>query len=516
MSSDYDRIESAVFAFIDAKAGARFKGSELLDYVQAKLKGSAKKGRKAAESGRPLAETALAVLDSMQDHIFRDEESGVFQAASAFFKGALFRATPSKFELEEGILMPFSRFPFFCDPELCGADSLTISPVDAPKVKSVSCVKRSMSFEMILDSHVLPGRNAVMDYLVAESDLNFKSIRSGSELSKSAMEMTVFDMRPYYDAVSFAQGGSLVFEVLDWSKGLFSFRHEKGPRPDDERLRWMGAFERALAATWREYNDYLEVSEQVSRALFFDACAGGELIRNPAVGLDEASRLFRDIALVQDGGDWMLVPSGELAEDDFEAPPEAVPGLAPDQFSVSKGNVSKTDELLKEMRFPYPLPVFQAMIFDEIANGCESFDEFYARNVATLGIAAVDDAQEAAFMNFVEDLWESSFESFTPGNDEPKAPLRTRLLDVSRSCAETLAGIIAKAKEDGSTLDIYKGQHRNIVAMQKDIMDTLSLLNSDNSLSEEGQDYENLELRVEDIEELWDSVLEELEPIVGS
>ncbi len=522
MSSEYDSIEKAVKDFVAAQSGARFKGSELLDYVSSKAvpspKAKSKKGAK-KPTGRELGEMALDILNSMESRVLADPATGSFQSAEGFFKGALFRATPSKEELEEGILLPYPRLAFFCNPELCGAEDISISPSDAPGMKTIAAVDHAMAFEALAETHILVGRNALADYLVAEDHSNLAAVR-GEKGAASRLKLAVFDMKDYYQAVGFHEGESLVFEVLDWTAGRYSFRRESVRAAEERRRSWISALERCLAKTWKDFGDYLEIADQVATALFIDACEGGKLCNSPDVGLDEAHKLFREVALVQNGGEWALVPSEELsaeaAKDDMDSP-DVVKELSPEDFSVSKGK-SSLDELLKEIKFPYPMPIFQAMIFDEISNGCESFEEFNSRYIAGLELTPVDDAQEAAFLNFAEELWEDSMERYSASADQAKAPLRTRVLELAKSCAETLSSIVARtsSSEKDRILEIYRSHHESVASLQRDILETLALLNSDSPLPEEGDDYENLELRLGDMEDLWDSILRGLEPIASS
>jgi hypothetical protein len=251
--------------------------------------------------------------------------------------------------------------------------------------------------EELQDSHVLLGRDALVDYLVAEDQANFEALRSSSG-TKAMMRLSVFDMDAYYKASGFQEGDSLIFEVLDYATGAFAFRRESGRASEAAREAWLRAFELAIAATWRDYGEYLEVYEQVGAAFFSDACSGGFLAKRPDLGLDEATRLFKDVALVQNAGEWNLVPSEELSEEaarDYFGKDELAKGLSPDDLAISKGS-SDLEDMLKEVGFPYPMPIFQAIVTDEIANGCESFGDFHARHLAGLKLKFADDAQEAA------------------------------------------------------------------------------------------------------------------------
>ncbi len=146
------------------------------------------------------------------------------------------------------------------------------------------------------------------------------------------------------------------------------------------------------------------------------------------------------------------------------------------------------------------------MIQDDLANGQESAEEFVRKLVEFMGIHFADDAQEAAFYNFVEECWEEASEHFDPVIEQTKTPLRTRLLELNSrrlEMARTLVARYEKSKIPKKTVDQMKDFHSRI-------LNTLGLLNADRSLPE-GQEYEQLELRVGDIEDAWDEFEEKQE-----
>ena len=146
------------------------------------------------------------------------------------------------------------------------------------------------------------------------------------------------------------------------------------------------------------------------------------------------------------------------------------------------------------------------MIQDDLANGQESAGEFVRKLIDFMGIKFNDDAQEAAFYNFVEDCWEEASEHFDPVIEETKTPLRSRMLEFNNrrlEMARTLVDRYKKSKIPKKLVEQMKDFHARI-------LNTLGLLNADRSLPE-GEEYEQLELRVGDIEDAWDEFEEQQE-----
>ena len=113
----------------------------------------------------------------------------------------------------------------------------------------------------------------------------------------------------------------------------------------------------------------------------------------------------------------------------------------------------------------------------------------------------VDEAQDVAFLNFLEDAWESNMEYFNPGIDCIKEPLRARLLDLTRERIDTVVTLLEFYQGDipGNITSTLRRIHR-------DILETLSLLNNDSTLPEDAE--EQLELRVGDLEDQWEDFTE--------
>ena len=123
-----------------------------------------------------------------------------------------------------------------------------------------------------------------------------------------------------------------------------------------------------------------------------------------------------------------------------------------------------------------------------------------------MGVQFADDAQEAAFWNFAEECWEEASEHFDPVIEQTKTPLRTRLLELNTrrlEFARTLVERYENSKIPKKLVDRMKDFHSKL-------LNTLGLLNADRSLPE-GEEYEQLELRVGDLEDAWDDIEEQQE-----
>ena len=117
--------------------------------------------------------------------------------------------------------------------------------------------------------------------------------------------------------------------------------------------------------------------------------------------------------------------------------------------------------------------------------------------------AKYDEAQEAAYLNFVEELWEQTFEHYSHNMDSLRAPLRARLLELTDARIELSAAVLARRN---ATLP--PNLREQMVKLHRDVLDTLFVLDRDAVIEEE--DIENLELRVGDIEDDFELVSDQI------
>jgi hypothetical protein len=141
---------------------------------------------------------------------------------------------------------------------------------------------------------------------------------------------------------------------------------------------------------------------------------------------------------------------------------------------------------------------------DALANGVENFADFRASIESILGITFADEAQEAAFLNYLEDDWEVSSEYFNPSFEADKEPYRRRLLDLCEQRIDLSIQILQKFKNE-----VPKNLARPLARFHRNVCETLAVFCSDAPLPEE-EDLEQLELRIDDLESEWEELSDRL------
>ena len=481
---------------------------------------------------------------SRQIEIFLEDNTSLFYRAGdercwrrgAFFQGAQFKIRPSALEIREGLLFYGARFAPFCSEEVF-ADEYNITDAGSDlKYQPLVCPVR---FGQVAKLFQMLGRSTMIDCIVADDADNYRVLEESASAEQAQVKLTAFNFGAFYRKHHFTEGDAVIVTVRNWQTGSFSveYRSAADLPPQEELSAWITDFEEGLIQVYEDYGEYLEIPDQVARAYLCAFEQKHDLRRRPSLSLEEYPALMRDITIRRDGPEWSLVPVDEPSvsggygdydpedehehehdhdhecscghdhghDHDHEHKHEHKP-LAAEDFSASSGRIDTLDHMLEDLSAPLDYTEIYAMIQDDLANGQESAEEFVRKLIDFMGVHFADDAQEAAFYNFVEECWEDASECFDPVIEQTKTPLRTRLLELNSRRLELARTLVDRYKDSKIP--------KKLVEQMKDfhgrILNTLGLLNADCSLPE-GEEYEQLELRVGDIEDAWDEFEEKQE-----
>ncbi len=500
-----------------------FSVKDAVDFVAAALKPGN------AEEKKRLERDVELILEGRTDLFYRSGSDTCYNRA-AFFKGTCFKIVPAKLEIKEGILFYGARFAPFCSDEVFPDEYLLRARGAKTRFQPVAC---PVQFGQVARIFQMLGRSAIIDCIVAESDDNYKALKQASSPEKACISLTAFNLEPFFRKHSFSEGDALIATVEDWKCGQFSLEYvPKASLPGaSEREAFLTNFEEGIIQSYEEYGAYLELADQIAHAYLCAFLAGKDLRKRPVLSLDEYPALMRDVAIHRDGPDWTLAPVDETAasevfeeeEEDFHihectcghdhghghepesgtepdgsGPKEKNP-LRAEDLSASAGKIGSLDALLEDVNAPLDYTEIYAMILDDLVNGQESSEVFVSKLIDFMGVKFADDAQEAVFWNFIEDCWENAAGRFNPVTEEPKTPLRTRLLELNLKRIERSRVLL----EEYSSAEIPKEIVRRMKHFHAQLLNTLGLLNADSALPE-GSEYDLLELRVGDIEDAWD------------
>lgn len=340
---------------------------------------------------------------------FRDGDRACRRAS--VFRARKFLITPEDWEIASGILVPGHRFVPYVEPEVF------------PSEVVLRCGRRKMGtrdtvlkLSQAVGCFPLLGTEQMLDVLMAESPAN-GFLRSGAR-GDSDVHLTVFDLADFYREHDFEEGDALLCEVADYFAGTIRFRFVSGAERSAARKKeFIGVFESACEKVLRRFGDYLDVPEVLAWSFFL----GGDALDNPGASLDEFIRESPRIVLAS-GAEGR----GELrcasAEDDGDT-------VLPEGLSISFGETGTLAAMLKSTGAAVSPDEVDGFILDACATRETDFSHFYERAFRESGPEFADDAQEAVFMNAVEERFEELTGNYDRVDDELKAPLRSTIME---------------------------------------------------------------------------------------
>jgi len=349
--------------------------------------------------------------------VFCDPETGDCRLRRDFFRDGQLLVTPSAWEIGEGILLPGHRFVPFCFTEIFPSEVVLRNGKTPLKTREVI-----LRLEEVADYYSLLGAESMYDFLVAEHQQNAARLRSGVKNGEAPAILTAFELQDYYREHRVEYGDVLVFAIRDWDKGEFELTGilTAEQRSEKTEQSWLEKLDDTLAKVIEKYDFYLQIPEQFSRAFFL---AGEEWMRQPALSLDEYIRRSERIEVGYMSGDTALVVKDETPEENYVWEP-------PDGVTVSKGNTGSLEEIIKECGCMLQMPEIEAFMLDQFYRQLDDFDTFYQRCIGPEKLNFADEAQQAFFMNYLEDWWENRMSTYDRFSDDAKAPIRARLLEL--------------------------------------------------------------------------------------
>ena len=406
------------------------------------------------------------------------------------FRGREFLITPETWEIAEGVLIPGHRFVPYLDPEVFPSE--VVLRTGRRRIRT-----REASFAMarLVGCFALLGSEQMLDVLMAESPKN-GALRSGVR-GDSEVELTVFDLADFYREHEFEEGDALKCEVVDYAKGEVRFTFLSGSdRSAAEKRRFIAAFDDACAVALRDAEDYLDIPEILARSFFL----GGEALKSPGASLDEFIRESLKIVLGSDAEGHSELRAAGDQEDDGE------PTVIPEGISISSGEIGTLPAMLKATCSAVTPEELDGFILDACATREMDFATVFGRAFRGRDPEFADAAQEAVFMNAVEDRFEELTQHYDRVDDELKAPLRS---DVMEAVEERLAFFSEAADLERGAEALAPEKLHRLAAVAARLGEVLKLLNREDFIPD-AHEIEHLEARLEALFDEQDAALEAL------
>lgn len=217
------------------------------------------------------------------------------------FTGRTFSIQLTKFEIEQGILIPGHRCMPFVDSEIFPHEISFSWNNEILKQKIVTC-----PMDEVFPHYSLYGEEFFPQYLALDPANKEKQIlNNGYELS-SYVDITVVDIKSMLTQTGFIYGDRLILYVIDWDKSIVhlepKIERKKNvftvSEAEKERKRWYKNAEKKLVESFLENGPTISIENQLS--LFFIDNMCSLVTKNPG-SIEELLEESRNIDIVEYG-----------------------------------------------------------------------------------------------------------------------------------------------------------------------------------------------------------------------
>lgn len=445
----------------------------------------------------PLRRRVERAIESDGGYFY--DEKWSCRTKSGFFAGRKFLITPDEFEIAQGLLFPGHRFVPFVSEEVFPS---TVRFRDGDR----SVASKTVIFPLgtVFKYHILLGSEQIFDFMLADDPAN-AGLRKRAGRTDS-VTLSVFDMAEFYHRHDFARGDALICEVEDYAAGVVRFEHlPQNSRRKSDVDRCVAALDAAAATVWDRFEDYLDIPEQLAWIMFE---AGGR-VEVPGVSLDEFMSVSRKVLLRTEGDHAVLtVAEDEEHEEhdghchcgcDHGGHTELPAGL-----SLSEDEIDDPLKLLSEAGFPLNQPEVDGFMLDAIYGRETDFDGVRSRIFGHAEFDFDDDVKQAILLNYLEERFENLRDNYNRADDEPKAELRSQIMEAVTRRLDYLAALGAAERDPG---EAEKETMRKLAEISARLGEVLSMLNHPGYTPEEKE--------LDHLGELIDDQISRQEDILG-
>lgn len=385
---------------------------------------------------KQLAEERIVRELRSSDELFYSEDSDGFLLREFYFSGKTFCVTPDELEIDEGILFPGHRFCIFSHSDIFPSE---ISLLSRETGKEVGVRPFTIDVVAAMPYHLLLGTEQILDFFIAENPRNI-GLKDAQAPSRQ-VSLTVFDLKEFYDRHQFTTGDALLVKIKNWREGIFDFSYVSGAERREARVRkWTDELADAVEQVIDKFDCYLEIPDQLRHAFFLGNSKS--LFGKDVGSLDEFYRHSGRIEINCENPEHAVL-SRKLAPESSECVE------VPEQFSISGGSTASLKEMLQELGSSLTPTEIDAYMLEQYGSDTPEFNGFFRRCFGGESLTFADDAQEAVFLNALEERWEELTLNYHIEIDGNKASLRSRILELIDSRAAWLDQLKSAAPDSG-------------------------------------------------------------------
>ena len=416
---------------------------------------------------------------------------GKCRTRRSFFNGRQFIITPDEWEINAGILFPGHRFvPYISEEVFPSTVEMCLDGKPVAMKKLISPLGVSFHY------HILLGSEQIFDFMLADDPAN-EILRQRSSRTDS-VTLTVYDLAEFYAEHEFLFGDALLCTVTDHDSGKVTMEYLSGSlRGSQARKDYLKKMDDAAEKVWNEFQDYLDIPEQLAWMVYR---AGADGI--PGASIDEFIAGSEKVQLRPEGDHAVLTVAGNDDEIPHHHDDECSCGchhdhddpVLPEGLSISGSDLDDPYKLLASAGVPLTAQELDGFILDAIYGRETDFSGVQSRIFGSSELDLADEAQQAVLLNFLEERFEVMLENYNRADDEPKAELRSQIMEAVCRRLEYLTLLGASGKAPG---EAEQEKMRKLAAVAAKLNEALKLINNP-GFTPDDQEKENLEILVDD------------------
>jgi hypothetical protein len=362
-----------------------------------------------------LEEEVAACINS--ENLAFPVENGVWVSRRGYFEPLRFVISPTRQELQNGVLIPGHR----CVP--------IANPVLLPQEYRFFYKKRQIPFssikgppEQFYPYYAIFGEEYAPQYVAKDNPSNESAFKSDPYEDPPDVSIKTLDMRNIYRELALVPGDRLVVRTLDWKGGVFALeRVGKEEWSQVELYAWQEAAEGGFEDSFKLLGPGENTEEQIAYAYWY----GGERMRElPAYSLEDFLYEQTDrIEITPYGIETRFWFAGREIPDIKGLPP--IPVLPP----------------MKALLDPIAAPLSEHVIHSYIWDALFRRDKDMAALVRRIIPPAVhvEEDQLRFFTGYVAELYNDFSSSYSPFTDAAIGPVRQRLTELHTAVVDLAA-----------------------------------------------------------------------------
>lgn len=221
-----------------------------------------------AEQGIKLPASEVSAYLQMHPYVTQLTNKKYITRAGCF-TGRFFSIKPSRYEVEQGILIPGDRCMPFTDPQMLPDEYVFVFN----NATVQHCEGEYVTSEL-LNHYILFGDEYSAQYLALDPCNSNEDYSSNGFELPSKMKLTVLDMKELYKSWNFQYGDRLILYVCDWDKGVISISpnliRKDNPfeqtAAEEKRKKWYSIFKHELLASFDKAGPCGSMEEQLAAA----------------------------------------------------------------------------------------------------------------------------------------------------------------------------------------------------------------------------------------------------------